>query len=501
MQLEAALKQLYDFSEFRTGQREIISDLLKGHDVLGMLPTGTGKTLIYQMAAHLLKGRALVVSPLVSLMQDQVDQFKQAGFKRTVALNSFLTHDEKQAILKQIKDYQFVFVSPEIIQNPFIRSILLSVEWSLFVVDEAHCISQWGHEFRPFYLDLAGMKKEMGKPLCLALTATATPKVRTDILHHLDMNDAKIHVHSINRPNISIFVEYFEEYEQKFERAMKLVEKLKGPGIIYTNTRNAAEQLVMLLQEHGVNDVAYYHGGMDPDERLLVQKQFLQSQLNLIACTNAFGMGINKADIRFVIHFHTPSSIEGYIQEIGRAGRDSKQSVAILLYHPADLEIPFHFIDHELPDAAQIDYLFSDHMQKDHHTFSEKLQLAGLSETGYRFMEYHLNKNGLLNKSGISVDEKTAFKLRLKQKIEQRKAEKIKSLRMIETWVTDIDCKRKGLLNYFGENEFEQTDFCCSNCEAEISFFYGSHDQRNTFYEHWEEELKRLFRQEVYKQA
>lgn len=498
MQLEATLKELYGFSSFRSGQKEIITDLLSGHDVLGMLPTGTGKTLIYQMAAHLLKGRALIISPLVSLMEDQVDQFKQAGFKRTIALNSFLDQSEKQSILKRIQDYQFVFVSPEILQNSYIRSILLSVSWSLFVVDEAHCISQWGHEFRPFYLELADMKKAMGDPICLALTATATHKVQNDILHHLDMKNAEIHIHSVNRPNISIFVECFDDHDQKVGRAVNLVQQLKGPGIIYTNTRNAAELLVKRFQDHEIEEVAFYHGGMNADERLLVQKQFLESQLNIIVCTNAFGMGINKSDIRFVIHFHTPSMIEGYIQEIGRAGRDTEPSVAVLLYHPADLEIPYHFIDQELPDSVQVDYLFSDHIQLRGTTYAEKLKLVGLSETGQRFMEYHLKKAGVLHKENLDVHEKNALISKIKFTIESRKADKIESLKAIEKWATNNECKRSGLLKYFGEPVPEPNSMCCGHCETDLSHFYGKQASFNTSYELWEDELKRLLRQEVY---
>ncbi|WP_226535016.1 RecQ family ATP-dependent DNA helicase [Fictibacillus halophilus] len=497
MQLEAALKQYYGFDDFRPGQKEIVEDILSGHDVLGMLPTGTGKTLIYQLAAVLLKGRALIVSPLVSLMQDQVDQFKQTGFKRTVALNSFLEHSEKRLVLDHLKDYQFVFVSPEIMQNKYIRSALLSVEWSLFVVDEAHCISQWGHEFRPYYLDLALIKKELGDPVCLALTATAAVKVQEDILKYLEMRDAKVHIHSVNRPNISLFVESFSDQEQKQDRALDLITELKGPGIVYTNTRRGAEQLVTVLLERGMRDVSYYHGGMEQDERLLVQKQFLNSQLQLIVCTNAFGMGINKPDIRYVIHYNAPSNVEGYVQEIGRAGRDLQPSAAILLYHPADLEVPFHFIENELPDDNQIDYILSDYDVLSETTLSDRLQLAGISETGQRFMEYHLNTSGVLDEKCVPEVKRESLKKALKKKIEERKREKLKSLRMIEKWIMDEGCKRNMLLKYFGEEEIAVKNHCCSGCQDELTRFYGKKDIEDHIYQAWEDELKRLFRQEV----
>jgi ATP-dependent DNA helicase RecQ len=497
MKLETVLENYFGYSEFRPGQKEILFDLINGKDVLGMLPTGTGKTLIYQMASIINGGRALIVSPLVSLMQDQVDQFKQAGLKRTVALNSFLDKTEKQWILSRLKNYQFLFVSPEILQNKQIRKALQSVRWSLFVVDEAHCISQWGHEFRPFYLDLALIKEELDNPVCLALTATATKQVQDDIIHYLCMEKASVHIYSVNRPNISLFVETFSDLDQKHSKAIDLAKNLKGPGIIYTNTRMAAEKLVSILHADGVTDCAFYHGGMDQNERLLVQKQFIESQLDLIVCTNAFGMGINKPDIRFVIHMHAPANMESYVQEIGRAGRDMKPAAAILLYHPTDLDIPFHFIENEFPDKNQLEYILSDSLALKDHTYNDRLQLAGLSETGQRFMGYHLEKENVLHKNEMPASQLRTLVKNLENKIEGRRTEKIQHLNLMKKWILSPDCKRKELLHYFGEIEKESATTCCTNCNTEIEPFFGKEEKRVVAHIKWEEELKRLFRQGV----
>src|SRR5690606_18201070 len=322
MNLNQILKEKFNHTTFREGQKEVIEDIMSGHDVMALLPTGGGKSLCYQLPAQILEGSVLVVSPLVALMEDQVLQIKKMGEKRVIALNSFLTLEKKRRVLPNLHKYKYIFASPEILQSPHILNRLKRIRFSLFVVDEAHCISQWGHDFRPDYSRLGEIRMEIGAPPCLALTATATKEVLEDIRNKLELAQPKMHIHSIDRPNIAIVVKKVESLEEKKEALLKYANELQGPGIIYFSSRLWAENISQYLKDKGFERVAYYHGGMEQEKRMLIQEQFINNQISIICSTNAFGMGVNKSDIRFVIHFHYPSQMEAYLQEIGRAGRD-----------------------------------------------------------------------------------------------------------------------------------------------------------------------------------
>lgn len=333
LNLEAALEYYFHYQQFRPGQKEVITDLLSGKDTLAVLPTGTGKSLCYQLTGYLTEGLVVIVSPLISLMEDQVLSFLRLGEKRVIALNGTLQASEKQFILNHLNRYKFLFLSPEMLLQEHVLKSLQQVPIGLFVVDEAHCVSQWGIDFRPEYRNLDFAKQQLKNPVTLALTASATAEVRQDIKNNLLFHPEEM-IHSMDRPNIALLV---DQVEDKLNELKNTLEKQTGSGIIYCATRKQVEMLYEELRDQF--SIGYYHGGLENNQRRMLQQQFLDNQLQFLIATNAFGMGINKPDVRLVLHYDLPDSLENYLQEIGRAGRDDQQSEALLLYHQGDERI------------------------------------------------------------------------------------------------------------------------------------------------------------------
>ena len=340
-QLTSSLKSLFGYNDFRAHQEEIIISILERQDVLAVLPTGAGKSLCYQLPAVLLPGVTIVVSPLISLMQDQVDSLLAQGIRAAV-VNSSMGFSENAAVIRQLDSYQMVYVAPERLFQPEFFSILQQSRVALFVVDEAHCISQWGHAFRPEYRQLSMLKSRFPSIPVAAFTATATPSVAKDIMAQLAVPNAKCVIGSFDRPNLTIHI---HERQNSQDQLDTFLQKHQGEsGIIYTATRKKVDLLADILKKKGYT-VGRYHAGLSDEERATGQTRFIRDDMSIMVATVAFGMGIHKPDVRFVVHMDMPQSVEQYYQEIGRAGRDGLPAECLMLYSTQDLILYNRFLD------------------------------------------------------------------------------------------------------------------------------------------------------------
>lgn len=345
------LREYWGYDDFRPGQWDIIRHIVEGRDVLAILPTGGGKSICYQVPALLCEGLTLVISPLIALMQDQVTGLQTRGVKATY-INSALPRREieQRWLAAEHGQYRLLYLAPERLSSEAFAVRASRMNISMLAVDEAHCISEWGHNFRPSYLQIAAARRHMGDPPTIAVTATATPNVRKDIVEHLALRRPERIVRGFDRPNIvwSVF-----RTENKRSKVLDILDGVPGSGILYSGTRKGVERWADWLTRRN-QSCAFYHGGMEGSVRERVQNGWIRGDQRIMVATNAFGMGIDKPDVRFVIHVDLPGTLEGYYQEAGRGGRDGKTSWATLLYHQGDEETPRMLIEESHPTSKEV---------------------------------------------------------------------------------------------------------------------------------------------------
>ena len=351
------LKDCFGYSSFRGKQAEAIDSVMAGRDTILIMPTSGGKSLVMQIPALMLDGVTIIVSPLIALMKDQVDALQAKGLPATF-INSSLSQADYNERMDMIRagEYKMVYVAPERFGNDGFMEMMAAVRVSLLAADELHCVSQMGHSFRPDYLRIGAAAKKLGRPTLLGLTATATPDVRKDCIKQLDMHDPKVFVDGFERPNLSLSVESVSGDETKFYRCIQEVKRHKT-GIVYCSTRKNVELVAGRFKTNGIPHVAY-HGGMKDEDRTAIQNKFMRGDAPVVVATNAFGMGIDRPDLRFVIHFDIPGSVESLFQEAGRAGRDGLPSSCTLLYDLKSVRTQRFFLEGQNPGRDIVESVY-----------------------------------------------------------------------------------------------------------------------------------------------
>lgn len=473
VELEQLLQLHFGYKTFRLGQKEVIEAVLNGQDVIALLPTGMGKSLCYQLPAYIMKGPVLVISPLLSLMQDQVEQLKQFGEKRVIALNSFLQGTEKREALKNLTRYRFIFTSPEMLATEMIHTAFQKLQFSLIVVDEAHCISQWGFDFRPDYLKISQWLPKEQRPPILALSATATKTVVNDIKIYLNMYKPFEYIYSVERANLHYDIVGTQSVEEKFSWIIEHIKQTEGPGIIYTQSRKKTVAYANALLENHIQAAAY-HAGMEPEDRQFIQQQFLSGELEWICATTAFGMGVHKDNVRQVLHDHIPATIANYMQEVGRAGRDGKDALAILVYSPRDEEYTQHLITEDLPEEFHVS-LYQEYVTHEEDP-KKMVDLQQINETGYRVLSYWMEQ--------MSAEE-------VIKKLKLLKQQKIEQVQQVVNLVKTKRCIREQLLTYFDQKLEQKPKNCCHYCGVNYDEIIHQRTTYNIQKEltNWEERL------------
>ncbi|QTN33336.1 ATP-dependent DNA helicase RecQ [Akkermansiaceae bacterium] len=474
----AALKEHFGFSKFLDGQEEVISEIVSGKDGLVVMPTGGGKSLCFQIPALCFPGVTLVISPLIALMKDQVDALQARGIAATL-INSTLSWPEQKERLDGMKrgDFKLVYVAPERFRAESFLRALEGVEISLFAIDEAHCLSQWGHDFRPDYMRLGKALEKIGRPQCVALTATATPVVREDILKVLGLREPFERVSGFSRPNLSLGITAVDKAAQKDERIRAVISAHKT-GIIYCATRKKVDLVSETLASWGVKCVSY-HGGMGDAERVKAQEIFISKKVDIAVATNAFGMGIDRGDVRFVIHYEIPGSVEAYYQEAGRAGRDGEAAVCELLFNYADTRTQEFFIDGANPSATTVRQIYQyllNEADDNHEVFrtlediAEHADVKNSMAVGSaltilargRFIERFDVKAKRMRGTRLLKPELLVRDMKLDEEAmeakDARDREKLKA--MVEMCYART-CRQQWILQYFGEADAAT----CGNCD------------------------------------
>jgi len=475
--LGTALRSHLGYESFRPGQEEIVRSVLAGRPTVAVMPTGSGKSLCYQLPAVLLEGTTIVASPLVALMKDQADALASRGIAATF-VNSSLPDAERHDRQERIRrgELKIVYVAPERFRSASFRACVAGLRVPLFAIDEAHCISSWGFDFRPDYLRLAEARGHLRAERILALTATATPEVRADIARALALEDPRFFVSGFDRPNLYLEVVRVPGDEEKLGRILALARK-GGPGLVYAATRKNVGKVVAALRQKGIAALGY-HAGMDDAERTEVQDRFHGNEAPIVVATNAFGMGVDRPDVRFVVHFDVPRSLEAWYQEIGRAGRDGEPSLTLLLFNFADVAMQRRMIEASHPSEAVLRKVWDEAREMGEGSVEALAQRAGKRPQDVQAALKLFARGGWLER--MRGREAQSFAVSAPQLVFDdldidlgtAAARLLHERRMLDRMVRFVDeksCRRRAVLRYFGDPAAPASCDACDLCVGPVA--------------------------------